>query len=123
MGCGICASLLMQTVQYMLGNCGITVISWLPLPFLSYGNTSLVVNMAMMGLLCSLMRSDGLYADKELKPLNKLIYGWSGKNKLRDCCCSPLIIAYLFGKAHDEIHQHIGYLIQLLAGIHSRTPW
>jgi len=72
MGCGICASLLMQTVQYILGNCGITVISWLPLPFLSYGNTSLVVNMAMMGLLCSLMRSDGLYADKEAKPLNKL---------------------------------------------------
>ena len=72
MGCGICASLLMQTVQYILGNCGITVISWLPLPFLSYGNTSLVVNMAMMGLLCSLMRSDGLYADKEPKPLNKL---------------------------------------------------
>ena len=45
---------------------------WLPLPFLSYGNTSLMVNMAMMGLLCSLMRSDGLYADKEPKPLNKL---------------------------------------------------
>lgn len=72
MGCGICASLFMQAVQYILGNCGITVISWLPLPFLSYGNTSLVVNMAMMGLLCSLMRSDGLYADKEAKPLNKL---------------------------------------------------
>ena len=72
MGCGICASLLMQTVQYILGNCGIAVISWLPLPFLSYGNTSLVINMAMMGLLCSLMCSDGLYADKEPKPLNKL---------------------------------------------------
>lgn len=72
MGCGICASLLMQTVQYMLGNCGIVIMGWLPLPFLSYGNTSLVVNMAMMGLLCSLMRSDGLYADKEPKPLNKL---------------------------------------------------
>ena len=72
MGCGICASLLMQTVQYMLGNCGIVIMGWLPLPFLSYGNTSLVVNMAMMGLLCSLMRSDGLYADKEAKPLNKL---------------------------------------------------
>lgn len=72
MGCGICASLLMQTVQYILGNCGIVIMGWLPLPFLSYGNTSLVVNMAMMGLLCSLMRSDGLYADKEAKPLNKL---------------------------------------------------
>ena len=72
MGCGICASLLMQAVQYMLGNCGIVIMGWLPLPFLSYGNTSLVVNMAMMGLLCSLMRSDGLYADKEAKPLNKL---------------------------------------------------
>lgn len=116
MGCGICASLLMQTVQYILGNCGITVISWLPLPFLSYGNTSLVVNMAMIGLLCSLMRSDGLYADKEAKPLNKLRLRLEWENKLRDCCCSPLIIVYLFGKAHDEIHQHIGYLIQAPCG-------
>lgn len=72
MGCGICASLLMQAAQYILGNCGIVIMSWLPLPFLSYGNTSLVVNMAMMGLLCSLMRSDGLYADKETKPLGRL---------------------------------------------------
>ena len=72
MGFGICASLLNQTVQYILGNCGIVIIGWLPLPFLSYGNTSLVVNMAMLGLLCSLMRSDGLYADKEAKPLFRL---------------------------------------------------
>ena len=36
-------------------------------------------------------------------------YIW--KNKLRDCCCSPLIIAFLFSKTYNEIHQYVGYLI------------
>lgn len=63
LSCGIMAGFAAQVFAYALTNFGVVIGSPLPLPFISYGNTALVVNMAMAGLLLSLLRTDGLYTD------------------------------------------------------------
>ena len=37
-------------------------------------------------------------------------------DRLRAAKAAHFLFVYLFGKAHDEIHQHIGYLIQAPCG-------
>ncbi len=74
LGCGVMAAFAVQTLLYVLTNLGVFVGGPLPLPFLSYGNTALAVNLAMAGLLAGLFRTDGLNADSEpnKRPLPRL---------------------------------------------------
>ena len=57
------ASFTVQIAAYVFYNIGIIVGGPLPLPFISAGNTALVINLAMAGMLLSLLRTDGLYTD------------------------------------------------------------
>ena len=63
LGCGLMASFTVQIAAYVFYNIGIIVGGPLPLPFISAGNTCLVINLAMAGMLLSLLRTDGLYTD------------------------------------------------------------
>ncbi len=63
LACGIMSGFTMQTLGYVVCNLGIFRCAPLPLPFISIGNTALVINLAMAGMLLSLLRTDGLYAD------------------------------------------------------------
>ena len=63
LACGIMCAFTMQTLSYIVSNLGIFSCAPLPLPFISIGNTALVINLAMAGMLLSLLRTDGLYAD------------------------------------------------------------
>lgn len=63
LACGIMCAFTMQTLSYVVCNLGIFSCAPLPLPFISIGNTALVINLAMAGMLLSLLRADGLYTD------------------------------------------------------------
>ncbi|MBR5292969.1 MAG: FtsW/RodA/SpoVE family cell cycle protein [Clostridia bacterium] len=63
LACGIMASFAVQTAGYIACNLGVFTYAPLPLPFTSHGNTALVINLAMAGMLLSLLRTDGLYTD------------------------------------------------------------
>jgi len=63
LACGIMSGFTMQTLSYVVSNLGIFSCAPLPLPFISIGNTALIVNLAMAGMLLSLLRTDGLYTD------------------------------------------------------------
>ena len=63
LACGIMCGFTMQTLGYAVSNLGIFSCAPLPLPFISIGNTALVINLAMAGMLLSLLRTDGLYTD------------------------------------------------------------
>ncbi len=72
LACGIIASFSVQTVGYILCNLGIFNGAPLPLPFVSHGNISLVINLAMAGILLSLLRTDGLYTDTPASKVKRL---------------------------------------------------
>lgn len=57
-----------QSIVYVLFNLGIGFAPPVPLPFIGPGNTALVINLAMAGVLLSLLRSDGLHADTVSAP-------------------------------------------------------
>ena len=63
LACGIMSAYTMQTLSYVVSNLGIFICAPLPLPFIAHGNTALVINFAMAGMLLSLFRTDGLYTD------------------------------------------------------------
>ena len=63
LACGIMSAFTMQTLSYVVSNLGIFICAPLPLPFIAHGNTCLVINLAMAGMLLSLLRTDGLYTD------------------------------------------------------------
>jgi len=63
LACGIMSAYTMQTLSYVVSNLGIFICAPLPLPFIAHGNTALVINLAMAGMLLSLLRKDGLYTD------------------------------------------------------------
>lgn len=63
LACGIMSAYTMQTLSYVVSNLGIFICAPLPLPFIAHGNTALVINLAMAGMLLSLFRTDGLYTD------------------------------------------------------------
>lgn len=68
----ILISVAVQAAGYVLCNLGIIIGVPFPLPFLSSGNTALVLNLAAAGLLASLIRTDGLYSDIEPKAVKRL---------------------------------------------------
>jgi len=63
LACGVMSGFTMQTLGYVVCNLGIFSCAPLSLPFISIGNTALVINLAMAGMLLSLLRTDGLYTD------------------------------------------------------------
>lgn len=72
-GVAVMVAFATQTFTYLLANLGLVIGGrGLPLPFVSYGNTALVLNFALAGLLFSLFRTDGLYADKPAETIPKL---------------------------------------------------
>lgn len=64
MAFGIVSAFTMQTVFYAVSNLGFYIGVPMPLPFIANGNTALMVNLAMMGLLFSLLRCDQLDTEK-----------------------------------------------------------
>lgn len=72
LGFAIMTTFAVQTGAYVAANLGLVFAQTLPLPFVAYGNTALVLDMALAGLLLSLFRMDGLYADKPAKKALRL---------------------------------------------------
>lgn len=72
LGCGLMASFTVQITAYIMYNLGVIVGGPLPLPFISAGNTCLVINLAMAGMLLSLLRTDGLYTDTPVGKAKRL---------------------------------------------------
>lgn len=66
------ASFAVRTLLYAAANMGFIIESGALLPFLALSNVTLVVDLALAGLLLSLFRNDGLYADTAPEPLPKL---------------------------------------------------
>jgi cell division protein FtsW (lipid II flippase) len=62
-GAAIVSAFFVQSALYVWSNLGFTLIGWLPLPFVSYGNLSLITNAGMFGLLLSLFQTNGLFSD------------------------------------------------------------
>lgn len=63
LGYGAALTLAFQFAGYILSNLGLCVVSTMPLPFLSYGNSSLVVNACLAGLLVSVMAGGSALRD------------------------------------------------------------
>lgn len=60
----ILLSFVLQSVSYLFSNLGYGVFGSLSLPFISYGNTSLLVNAALVGFMLSVFRTGGVFRDK-----------------------------------------------------------
>jgi len=74
---GIVSVFTMQTVFYVISNLGFFVGIPMPLPFIANGNTALVANFALMGLLFSLFRCDQLDTEKSTPlPRLKIRFEW-----------------------------------------------
>lgn len=71
LACGITSMILLQTVFIMAVTVGLLPTKGLPLPFISYGGTSLVVYLALAGLLVSV----GARATEETDPQRNLMPG------------------------------------------------
>lgn len=70
-----------EILLYILANLGIWLVSPIALPFLSYGTTALLFNMALAGVLLSVFRTGEVYQDSQ-KPLfseSKFIQWADGK--------------------------------------------
>lgn len=63
LGYGAALTLAFQFAGYFLSNLGLCVVSTMPLPFLAYGNSSLVVNACLAGLLVSVMAGGSVLRD------------------------------------------------------------
>ena len=73
LGCGIMSAFAMQIIIYILYDLGILLLlSPLPLPFIAHGNIALMANLAMAGILFSLLRMDGLHTDTALADKKRL---------------------------------------------------
>ena len=57
----------MQVIVYVTYNLGFLLLSPLSLPFISYGGTSTVINMILIGLMLSVFNTGGLYHDDKSK--------------------------------------------------------
>ncbi len=68
----IMASFTVQVLVYIASNMGFIINGSLPLPFLSYGNTSLVINIALAGILLSLYRTDVLFVEVSLEQMHRI---------------------------------------------------
>ena len=62
----------MQSIAYLTANLGFILGAALPLPFIAYGSISLIVDLALSGLLVSLFYTDGLYADRSADRAKRL---------------------------------------------------
>lgn len=63
LGYGATLSLLMQFLGYIISNLGFVLFDALPLPFLTYGNVSLAVNLALVGLLTAVLAGGSALRD------------------------------------------------------------
>ena len=57
----------MQVIVYVTYNLGFLLLSPLSLPFISYGGTSTVINMILIGLMLAVFNTGGLYHDDKSK--------------------------------------------------------
>jgi len=60
LGCGLTLSLLLQIAVNLGGVTGILPVKGLPLPFISWGRSALIVNLAMVGILLNIVRQSGI---------------------------------------------------------------
>jgi len=76
----ILSTLIMQALLYIFSNLGIILISPLTLPLISYGGTSITVNMVLIGIMLSVFKSGDIVKDnsKSLKH-NKIFQLIDGK--------------------------------------------
>ena len=71
-----------QILLYIPANLGIWLIAPIALPFLSYGATALLINMALAGVLLSVFRTGEVYRDTAPHPIfsdSKFIQWADGK--------------------------------------------
>ena len=59
----------LQVALYVASNLGFQLFSTLGLPLLSYGNTSLVINMVLLGVMLSVFKSGDVCRDNLIKPI------------------------------------------------------
>lgn len=69
----IILSIIMQVTNYMLYNFGIGMSETLSLPFISYGNTALIINLAMTGLMLSVFRNGDEVNDSRLLSVRRIM--------------------------------------------------
>ncbi|WP_164914354.1 FtsW/RodA/SpoVE family cell cycle protein [Aminipila luticellarii] len=62
---GVTITVIWQSVIFLLNNLGICNWSSCPLPFISPGNSSFVVNMGLMGLILSAYRNNSIFRDRK----------------------------------------------------------
>jgi cell division protein FtsW len=67
---GITSSITLQALVNVMVTTGLVPVTGITLPFISYGGTSLVITMAMVGILLSISRDSGvLPEDEEIEPV------------------------------------------------------
>ena len=68
---GITSSITLQALVNVMVTTGLVPVTGITLPFISYGGTSLVITMAMVGILLSISRDSGVLPeeDEELEPI------------------------------------------------------
>lgn len=60
-----------QTITYIASNLGYNLFSVLSLPLVSYGNTALLINMALIGIMLSVFRNGDIVKDKILQTVDR----------------------------------------------------
>jgi cell division protein FtsW (lipid II flippase) len=59
-------TIICQVAMYVVSNLGFNLLATLPLPLISYGNTSLVLNMALIGIMLSVFRTGDIARDRRM---------------------------------------------------------
>jgi cell division protein FtsW len=67
LGFGLALSLVLQIAVNLGGVTGILPVKGLPLPFISWGRSALIVNLAMMGILLNIVRQSTIIPSKKSK--------------------------------------------------------
>ena len=82
-----------QFLVITLGSVGLIPLTGVAVPFLSFGKTSLIINLAAFGILLSISKKKASQMQiKEIEPYSKVI----GVNSLTYFCFSTLLLGYLF---------------------------
>ena len=80
--CGVAVMFLFQVAENVGMNVGLTPIAGIPLPMISYGGSSLITNLAALGLVQSVLRRRRLMVYRRQETLEKYLLNESGTVRL-----------------------------------------
>lgn len=60
-------TIICQVLLYVVSNLGFNLLATFPLPLVSYGNVSLIINMALIGIMLSVFRNGDIVNDKSMR--------------------------------------------------------